>query len=141
MRNSELAQRLCKGWTPWAKGPGDHDIEKIWWAARVLHFPKLNFSTWFDGSEVVGTWHWGFRQKWNAFPSDPIEHLLRDVGLRIPPYVRDMSPQSRVNPKHGGWGILSSFGNQHCNFGGRGSIKDAETEITAFEGVQNRREG
>lgn len=65
MRDSELTDRPGRGWTPWAKGPGDQDIEKVWWAARVLHFPKLNVSTWFDGSEVVGIWHWGYRQeKW-----------------------------------------------------------------------------
>ena len=30
-----------------------------------MHFPNLNVSTWFDWSEVVGIWHWGFRQdKW-----------------------------------------------------------------------------
>ncbi len=62
MRDSELTERPGKGWMPWAKGPGDHDIEKIWWAARVLHFPQLNVSTWFDGSEVVGIEHWGFRR-------------------------------------------------------------------------------
>ena len=65
MRDSELTERPGKGWTPWAKGSGDHDIEKVWWAARVLHFPKLNVSTWFDGSEIVGIWHWGYRgEKW-----------------------------------------------------------------------------
>lgn len=65
MRDSELTERPGKGWTPWAKGPCDHDIEKVWWAAPVVHFPKLNVSTWFDGSQVVGIWHWGFRQeKW-----------------------------------------------------------------------------
>lgn len=42
MRDAELTERPGKGWTPWAKGPGDYDIEKVWWAARVLHFPKLN---------------------------------------------------------------------------------------------------
>jgi hypothetical protein len=52
---------LIRGWTPWAKGPGDHDIEKIWWSARVLHFPKLNVSTYFDGSAHVGIEHWGYR--------------------------------------------------------------------------------
>ncbi|WP_136619039.1 MULTISPECIES: hypothetical protein [Mesorhizobium] len=47
---------------PWKEGPGDADIEKIWWAARVLHFPKLNVSCWFDGSDLVGIEHWGFRR-------------------------------------------------------------------------------
>ncbi|ESZ20007.1 hypothetical protein [Mesorhizobium sp. M0239] len=44
---------------------------------HVLHFPKLNFSTWFDRSEVVGTSQWGFRQERHASPSDPIVHRLR----------------------------------------------------------------
>lgn len=31
----------------------------------MLHFPKLNVSTWFDGSSVVAIAHWGFRgEKW-----------------------------------------------------------------------------
>ncbi|WP_027167309.1 hypothetical protein [Mesorhizobium sp. WSM3224] len=34
-------------------------------AGKVLHFPKLNVSVWFDGSEMVGIEHWGFREpKW-----------------------------------------------------------------------------
>ena len=62
MRDSELIERPGKGWSPWKEGPVDHDIEKVWWAARGLHFPKLNVSTYF---EVVGIWHWGYRQeKW-----------------------------------------------------------------------------
>lgn len=65
MQDHELVERPCKGWTPWAKGPGDHDIEKVWWMARVLHFAKLNVSCWFEGSEIVGIWHWGYRrEKW-----------------------------------------------------------------------------
>ena len=54
-----------KGWTPWAKGQGESDIERVWWAARVLHFAKLNVSCWFDGSELVAIEHWGYRgEKW-----------------------------------------------------------------------------
>lgn len=65
MRDSDLIERPGKGWTRWAKGPGDHDIDKIWWAARCLHFPKLNVSCWFDGSDVVAIAHWGYRgEKW-----------------------------------------------------------------------------
>lgn len=31
----------------------------------MLHFPKLNVSVWFDGSEKVGLEHWGYRDpKW-----------------------------------------------------------------------------
>ena len=55
MEDRELIERPGKGWTPWKKGAdGEHEIEKIWWAARVLHFPKLNVSCWFDGSDLVG---------------------------------------------------------------------------------------
>ncbi len=57
MRDDQLTERPGKGWTPWAKGPGDYDIEKVWWAARALHFPKLNVSCWFDGSDLVGIEH------------------------------------------------------------------------------------
>ncbi|AZO38646.1 MAG: hypothetical protein EOS81_10575 [Mesorhizobium sp.] len=65
MRDQDLTERPGRGWTPWAKGTGDHDIEKVWWAARCLHFPKLNSSAWFDGSELVGIALWGFRgEKW-----------------------------------------------------------------------------
>jgi hypothetical protein len=34
----------------------------VWWAAIVLHFPKLNVSCWFDGSDLVAIEHWGFRR-------------------------------------------------------------------------------
>jgi hypothetical protein len=73
MRDDQLTERPGKGWTPWQKGPGDYDIEKVWWAARALHFPKLNVSCWFDGSELVGIAHWGYRgEKWTMKmkPSD-----------------------------------------------------------------------
>lgn len=30
--------------------------------ARVLRFPKLNVSCWFDGSELVAIEHWGYRR-------------------------------------------------------------------------------
>ena len=31
----------------------------------MLNFPKLNVSCWFDGSELVGIQHWGFRtEQW-----------------------------------------------------------------------------
>ncbi|WP_189340266.1 MULTISPECIES: hypothetical protein [unclassified Mesorhizobium] len=33
------------------------------------------------------------------------------------------------------------MGDQRCNFGWGRSIMDAETEITHFEGLQNRQEG
>ncbi|RWP50675.1 hypothetical protein [Mesorhizobium sp.] len=62
MRDSELTDRPGRGWTPWAEGTGESAIDKIWWAARVLHFPKLNVSCWFDGSDLVGIEYWGYRQ-------------------------------------------------------------------------------
>jgi hypothetical protein len=65
MRDSDLTERPGRGWTRWAEGPVDLEIDRVWWAARVLHFAKLNVSTWFDGSEIVGIEHWGYREpKW-----------------------------------------------------------------------------
>lgn len=65
MRDAELTERPSKGWTPWVEGSGEIPIDKVWWAARVLHFAKLNVSCWFDGSDLVGIEHWGYRdQKW-----------------------------------------------------------------------------
>jgi hypothetical protein len=65
MRDSELTERPGRSWTPWKEGPGEYDIERVWWAARVLHFAKLNVSCWFDGSDIVGIEHWGYRrEKW-----------------------------------------------------------------------------
>ncbi|WP_192249495.1 hypothetical protein [Mesorhizobium silamurunense] len=63
MRDDELTERPGKGWTPWEPGQGESDIDRVWWAARVLHFAKL--SCWFDGSELVAIAHWGYRgEKW-----------------------------------------------------------------------------
>lgn len=73
MRDHELVERPGKGWTRWAEGVGEYEIERIWWQAKALHFPKLNVSVWFDGSEMVGIEHWGFREpKWTMRlpPSD-----------------------------------------------------------------------
>ncbi|RJT28119.1 hypothetical protein D3227_35070 [Mesorhizobium waimense] len=65
MRDTELTERPGRGWTRWAEGVGEYEIERTWWQARVLHFPKLNVSVWFDGSQMVGLEHWGFREpKW-----------------------------------------------------------------------------
>ncbi|RUU27758.1 hypothetical protein [Mesorhizobium sp. M6A.T.Ce.TU.016.01.1.1] len=62
MRDSDLTERPGRGFTPWKEGTGELDIERIWWTARVLHFAKLNVSCWFDGSDLVGIEHWGFRR-------------------------------------------------------------------------------
>lgn len=66
MRDCELTDRPGKGWTPWrTKGAALAEIELVWWQAKVLHWPKLNVSTWFDGSDLVGIEHWGYREpKW-----------------------------------------------------------------------------
>jgi len=40
---------------PWKEGTGEYDGERVWLQARVLHFPKLNVTVWFDGSELVGS--------------------------------------------------------------------------------------
>jgi hypothetical protein len=83
MEDRQLIERPMKGWTPWKHGGnGAYQIEAIWWAARVLHFPKLNVSCWFDGSDLVGIEHWGFRRaQWTmkAKPADwePLPEVYR----------------------------------------------------------------
>jgi hypothetical protein len=63
MEDRQLIERPMKGWTPWKHGGnGAYEIKAVWWAARVPHFPKLNVSWWFDGSDLVGIEHWGFRR-------------------------------------------------------------------------------
>ncbi|TPJ46848.1 hypothetical protein [Mesorhizobium sp. B2-7-1] len=74
MKDHELTERPGRGWTPWAKGQGDHDIERVWWMARVLHFPQLNVSCWFDGSEMVGLDHWGYRRAQWTMKKPPADH-------------------------------------------------------------------
>ncbi|OBQ75335.1 hypothetical protein [Mesorhizobium erdmanii] len=66
MQDHELVERPGRGWAPWKHdSDGDTHIEKVWWAARPLHFAKLNVSCWFDGSDLVGIVHWGYRgEKW-----------------------------------------------------------------------------
>lgn len=65
MRDDELTERPGSGWTPWKESPVDLEIDRVWWAARSLHFAKLNVSCWFDGSELVAIEHWGYRRpKW-----------------------------------------------------------------------------
>ncbi|MDX8525947.1 hypothetical protein RFM68_15700 [Mesorhizobium sp. MSK_1335] len=43
------------------EGSGEADIGKVWWAARCLHFAKLNVTCWFDSSDLVAIDYWGFR--------------------------------------------------------------------------------
>ncbi|WP_192252601.1 hypothetical protein [Mesorhizobium caraganae] len=65
MRDSELTKRPGRGWSGWAEGAGEYEIDRTWWQAKVLHFPKLNVSVWFDGWQMVGLEHWGYREpKW-----------------------------------------------------------------------------
>lgn len=60
-----LVTRPGKDWTPWANGRGETTIERIWWQARALHFPKDNVSHWYDGSELVGIEKWGVHgERW-----------------------------------------------------------------------------
>ena len=62
MQDHELIERTGKEWTPGKEAPANLEIDKVWWAARCLHFAKLNVSCWFDGSELVAIEHWGFRR-------------------------------------------------------------------------------
>ncbi|QKC83955.1 hypothetical protein [Mesorhizobium sp. NZP2077] len=82
MQDHDLIERPGKGFTPWKEGPPDGAIDKIWWAARELHFAKLNVTCWFDGSDLVGIEHWGFRHaKWTmkVKPADwqPLPEVYR----------------------------------------------------------------
>lgn len=80
MRDSELTQRPGRGWTRWATGTGGYEIERVWWQARVLHFPKLNVSCWFDGSDLVGIEHWGGHdQRW-CMKMEPADWQPRPLG-------------------------------------------------------------
>ncbi|SFO87905.1 hypothetical protein SAMN03159463_03152 [Mesorhizobium sp. NFR06] len=74
MQDHQLVERPGKGWTKWERGHGESDIDKVWWMARCLHFPKLNVSCWFDGSELVAIAHWGFcGEKW-CMKRPPADH-------------------------------------------------------------------
>ncbi len=60
MTDAELTTRPGKGWTQWKCGTGAA-IWPTWWAAKELHFPKLNVTVYFDGSTLVGIEDWGAR--------------------------------------------------------------------------------
>lgn len=63
MHDDQLIHRPMHGWTPWTRGAAA--VMLVWWQAKELHFPKLNVTVWFDGSDLVGIEHWGFRPaKW-----------------------------------------------------------------------------
>ncbi|SFQ17803.1 hypothetical protein SAMN03159463_05878 [Mesorhizobium sp. NFR06] len=74
MQDHELIERPGRGWTPWKEGTGGSDIDKVWWAARCLHFAKLNVSCWFDGSDLVGIEHWGYRRQQWCMKRPPADH-------------------------------------------------------------------
>lgn len=86
LQDHELIERPGRGWTPWKEGPVDLEIDRVWWAARVLHFAKLNVSCWFDGSDLVAIDHWGCRRpKWTMKnkpkdwqPLPEVYHLARE---------------------------------------------------------------
>lgn len=64
MTDAELTERPGQCWTPWRAGSAAK-VSLVWWQAKELHFPKLNVTVWFDGSDLVGVEHWGYRrQQW-----------------------------------------------------------------------------
>ncbi|MBZ9889176.1 hypothetical protein LB559_14630 [Mesorhizobium sp. BR1-1-3] len=82
--------------------------------ARVLHFPKLNSSAWFDGSELDGIAHWGFRsEKWTmkAKPADR-QPLPEVYGL-----AREAQKQAEVDlfrARANARFLLATGGRQHA---------------------------
>ncbi len=95
MTDAELTERPGKGWTTWQSGStGEHEIEKVWWAARVLHFPKLNVSCWFDGSDLVGIEHWGYRRPQWTMKKPPADHPPLPEVYRI---ERERVKQEAIN--------------------------------------------
>lgn len=74
MRDSDLTERPGKDWTPWTTGAPRGRIDAVWWEARQLHFPKLNVTVWFDGSEMVGLEHWGYRREQWCMKKLPADH-------------------------------------------------------------------
>lgn len=82
------------GWTPWLQGCGEMEIERVWWRAKALHFPKDNVSHWYDGSELVGIEKWGFHgNRWcmKKPPADwkPMPPGYREEAERIWQAYRD----------------------------------------------------
>ncbi|TGQ08996.1 MULTISPECIES: hypothetical protein [unclassified Mesorhizobium] len=74
MKDHELIERPGRGWTPWKDGPGEFEIDRVWWMAIRLHHPKLNTTTYWDGSTLVGLEHWGYRgEKW-TMKKPPANH-------------------------------------------------------------------
>jgi hypothetical protein len=79
MRDDDLIHRPGKGWTPW---DDRHPVavDTVWWQAKELHFPKLNVTCWFNGSELVGIEHWGFRPKQWTMRKKPADWTPRPAG-------------------------------------------------------------
>jgi hypothetical protein len=86
----DLIERPGRDWTQWKEGTGEYDVERVWWQARVLHFPKLNVTVWFDGSELVRIKYWDI-----ACPSG---------CMRLPPADwRPMPAGYRHDAEQAGW--------------------------------------
>lgn len=77
-----LTERPGKGWTRWADGTGAYTIEETWWQSKMLHFPKLNVTCWFDGSELVGIEHWGYREQQWTMRKQPADWQPMPAGYR-----------------------------------------------------------
>lgn len=54
-----IGKRPGTGFTPWRTKGGEHEIERVWWAAKRLEFLQENVTLWFEGSDVVGILFWG----------------------------------------------------------------------------------
>ena len=74
MRDSDLTERPGRGWTPWESGAGLAKAAATWWDARELHFPKLNVSVLFSGSDLVAIEPWGFRPAQWTMKKPPADH-------------------------------------------------------------------
>lgn len=81
MHDSELTDRPGKGWTPW-RDCGASEISRVWWQAKELHFPKLNVTCWFDGSDLVGIEHWGYRRPQCCMRKPPPDWQPMPAGYR-----------------------------------------------------------
>ncbi|ARP65676.1 hypothetical protein A9K65_021745 [Mesorhizobium sp. WSM1497] len=98
--------------------------------ARVLHFPKLNSSAWFDGSELDGIAHWGFRsEKWTmkAKPADrqPLPEVYGLAREAQKPAEVDLF-RARANARF----LLATGGRQH-----------AQGASPAYDGGRGKRAG
>ena len=77
-----LVTRPGKDWIPWADGRGEPTIERTWWQAKALHFPKENVSHWYDGSDLVGIEKWGFHGERWTMKQPPKDWTPMPAGYR-----------------------------------------------------------